>query len=93
MVGALSIEAAAKHLSARDIDGIVLGEGFSLRVIDAFLTVLAEDARFRNLPVVVTSNELRPLTICRTSKSSPAIRPPSWQPRCHWSATVPLRRI
>jgi hypothetical protein len=55
VVGALSIEAAAKHLNARDIDGIVLGEGFSPRVVDAFLTVLAEDARFRNLPVVVTS--------------------------------------
>ena len=82
VVGALSIEAAAKHLGARDIDGIVLGEGFSLRVIDAFLTVLAEDARFRNLPVVVTSTNLRPLTICRTSKSSPAIRPPSWRPHC-----------
>jgi hypothetical protein len=60
VVGALSIEAAAKQLSTRDIDGIVLGEGFSLRVIDAFLTVLAEDARFRNLPVVVTSSELAP---------------------------------
>jgi hypothetical protein len=55
VVGALSIEAAAKHLNVRDIDGIVLGEGFSPRVVDAFLTVLAEDARFRNLPVVVTS--------------------------------------
>ena len=55
VVGALSIEAAAKHLNVRDIDGIVLGEGFSARVIDAFLTVLAEDARFRNLPVVLTS--------------------------------------
>jgi hypothetical protein len=52
VVGALSIEAAAKHLNTRDIDGIVLGEGFSARVEDAFLTVLAEDARFRNLPVV-----------------------------------------
>lgn len=58
LVGALSIEAAAKHLNARDIDGIVLGEGFSPRVVDAFLTVLAEDARFRNLPVVVTSDQL-----------------------------------
>ena len=55
VVGALSIEAAAKHLNVRDIDGIVLGEGFSPRVVDAFLTVLAEDARFRNLPVVVTA--------------------------------------
>jgi hypothetical protein len=60
VVGALSIEAAAKHLNMRDIDGIVLGEGFSPRVVDAFLTVLAEDARFRNLPVVVTSEGLAP---------------------------------
>ena len=60
VVGALSIEAAAKHLNTRDIDGIVLGEGFSPRVVDAFLTVLAEDARFRNLPVVVTSDALAP---------------------------------
>jgi hypothetical protein len=60
VVGALSIEAAAKHLSTRDIDGIVLGEGFSPRVVDAFLTVLAEDARFRNLPIVVTSDGFVP---------------------------------
>jgi hypothetical protein len=60
IVGALSIEAAAKHLNARDIDGIILGEGFSGRVMDAFLTVLAEDARFRNLPVVVTADGLTP---------------------------------
>jgi hypothetical protein len=58
VVGALSIEAAAKHLNARDIDGIILGEGFSGRVMDAFLTVLTEDARFRNLPVVVTADGL-----------------------------------
>jgi hypothetical protein len=60
VVGALSIEAAANHLNTRDVDGIVLGEGFSARVVDAFLTVLAEDARFRNLPVILTSNELAP---------------------------------
>ena len=60
VVGALSIEAAAKHLNVRDIDGIVLGEGFSPRVVDAFLTVLAEDTRFRNLPIVVTSDGLTP---------------------------------
>jgi hypothetical protein len=60
VVGALSIEAAAKHLNTRDIDGIVLAEGFSPRVIDAFLTVLTEDARFRNLPVVVATDDLAP---------------------------------
>jgi hypothetical protein len=54
VVGALSIEAAAKHLNVRELDGIVLAEGFSPRVVDAFLTVLAEDVRFRNLPVVLT---------------------------------------
>jgi hypothetical protein len=58
VVGALSIEAAARHLNARDFDGIVLAEGFSARVVDAFLTVLAEDIRFRNLPVVATIDGL-----------------------------------
>jgi hypothetical protein len=60
VVGAFSIEAAANHLNTRDINGIILGEGFTARVVDAFLTVLAEDARFRHLPVVVTSNDLAP---------------------------------
>lgn len=60
VVGALSIEAAAKHLNTRDIDGIVIAEGFGSRVVDAFLTVLAEDARFRHLPVVVTGSDLLP---------------------------------
>jgi hypothetical protein len=58
VVGALSIEVAAKHLNTRDIDGVVLAEGFTARVADAFLTVLAEDTRFRNLPVVVTAHQL-----------------------------------
>jgi hypothetical protein len=58
VVGALSIEAAASHLNNRDIDGIVLGDGFTPRVVDAFLTVLSEDARFRNLPIAVTADQL-----------------------------------
>lgn len=57
VVGALSIDAAAKHLASRDIDGVVLGEGFSPRVVDAFLTVLSDDPRFRSLAVVVTANQ------------------------------------
>src|SRR5579859_6841175 len=60
VVGALSIEAAAKHLNTRDIDGVVLGEGFTDRVADAFLTVLSEDPRFRHLPVVATLAGLVP---------------------------------
>lgn len=59
VVGALSIEAAAKHLNVRDIDGIVIGDGFTARVLDAFLMVLSEDPRFRNLPVVAPSESKR----------------------------------
>lgn len=58
VVGALSIEAAARHLNTRDLDGVVLAEGFTARVTDAFLTVLAEDTRFRSLPVIVTAHQL-----------------------------------
>jgi hypothetical protein len=61
VVGALSIEAAAKHLNTRDIDGIVIGEGFTDRVVEAFLTVLSEDPRFRHLPVVATVAGLVPV--------------------------------
>jgi hypothetical protein len=98
VVGALSIEAAAKHLNSRDIDGIVLGEGFSPRVVDAFLTVLAEDARFRNLPVVVTSEGLTPAydlpnleIICGTpdrvaANASPLIRQHAFE--THLSRTL-----
>ena len=59
VVGALSIEAAAKHLNTRDIDGIVLSEGFTPRVVDAFLTVLTEDVRFRHLPIVVSAGSVQ----------------------------------
>src|SRR5664279_3524174 len=53
MVGALSVETAARHLNARDIDGIVVGDGFSPRMVEAFLTVLAQDTRFRDIPIAV----------------------------------------
>jgi predicted outer membrane lipoprotein len=56
VVGALSIEAGANHLKVRDLDGVVIGEGFSPRVTDAFLTVLSEDSRFRHLPVIVAGS-------------------------------------
>jgi hypothetical protein len=53
VTGALSVEAAARHLNARDIDGIVVGDGFSPRMVEAFLTVLAQEPRFRDIPVAV----------------------------------------
>lgn len=53
MIGALSVETAAKHLASRDIDGIVVGDGFSQRMVEALLTALAQEDRFRNIPVGV----------------------------------------
>jgi hypothetical protein len=53
LIGALSVESAARTLNARDIDGIVIGDGFGPRIVEALLTVLADDVRFRDLPVAV----------------------------------------
>ena len=53
LVGALSVESAARALNARDIDGMIIGDGFGPRIVEALLTVLAEDVRFRDLPVAV----------------------------------------
>jgi hypothetical protein len=53
VLGGLSVESAARHLNSRDIDGIVVGDGFSPRMVEAFLTVLAHDSRYRDIPVAV----------------------------------------
>jgi hypothetical protein len=53
LVGALSVESAARALNARDIDGMIIADGFSPRMVQALLTVVAEDVRFRDLPVAV----------------------------------------
>jgi GGDEF domain-containing protein len=56
VIGAFSVEAAVRYLNARDIDGVVIGDGLGPRVVDALLMALAEDARFRDLPVGVLNN-------------------------------------
>jgi hypothetical protein len=53
MVGALSVETAAKHLEAREIDGVVVGDGFSPKMVENFIELLVQDARNRDLPVSV----------------------------------------
>ncbi|MCC6779096.1 MAG: GGDEF domain-containing protein [Hyphomicrobiales bacterium] len=56
LIGALTVETAARHLNARDIDGVIIGDGLGTRMVEALTTVLAEDARFRDLPVGVLNN-------------------------------------
>jgi GGDEF domain-containing protein len=53
LIGAMSVETAGHYLNAREVDGIAIGDGFQPRVIEALLTVLGEDVRFRDLPVGV----------------------------------------
>lgn len=60
-IGALSIESAAKHLNGRDIDGVIVGDGMSPLMTDAFLAALADDARFRDLPVAVIGRIAQPI--------------------------------
>ena len=59
VVGAMSVDLAARCLNARDFDGIVIGDGLSPRMVVALLVVLGEDARFRELPVAMLGPEER----------------------------------
>jgi GGDEF domain-containing protein len=53
VIGALSVESAARALNTRDIDGVIIADGFGPRIIEALLTAMADDPRFRDLPVAV----------------------------------------
>ena len=53
LIGVLTLEAAARYLKSRDADGLVIGDGFGARHVEAMLTVIAEDTRFRDLPIGV----------------------------------------
>ncbi len=57
VIGALSIDQGAGCLNAREVDGIVIGDGLAAGSVDAFLALLAEDARFRDLPVAMLGGD------------------------------------
>ena len=56
LIGTLSIETATRYLKARNVDGVVIGEGLAARAVNGLLAVLADDARFRDLPVGVLNS-------------------------------------
>src|SRR5262245_50977282 len=58
LVGALSLETAQRYLDRRDIDGLVIGDGFSGRAIEALIASLGADVRFRDLPVIVADSRV-----------------------------------
>jgi hypothetical protein len=55
LIGTLSVENAARYLNTRDVDGLIIGDGFGPSTIEAFLTALASDSRFRELPIGLTA--------------------------------------
>ncbi|MEX0841935.1 MAG: GGDEF domain-containing protein [Xanthobacteraceae bacterium] len=57
LIGALSVETAARYLNSREVDGVIIGDGFSPKIVEALLTVLAENARFRDLPVAAANGD------------------------------------
>jgi hypothetical protein len=58
LIGALSFETAVRYLDARDIDGVVIGDGFSARAVEDFLDILRSDARYRDLPIIVADSRI-----------------------------------
>jgi len=53
LIGALAIETARSYLNAREIDGVVIGDGFNRAMVEDFLDELGADPRWRDLPVIV----------------------------------------
>jgi GGDEF domain-containing protein len=61
LIGALSIETARSYLGARDIDGVVIGDGFNRSTVEDFMEELGADPRWRDLPVIVPRDAAREL--------------------------------
>jgi hypothetical protein len=59
LIGALSIETARSYLGARDIDGVVIGDGFNRSVVEDFMEEVNADPRWRDLPVIVPCDSVR----------------------------------
>jgi GGDEF domain-containing protein len=53
LIGALSLDTARSYLSCRDIDGVVIGDGFNRSMVEDFMDELSADPRWRDLPVIV----------------------------------------
>src|SRR3974390_3030129 len=86
MIGALSIEAAARHLEAREIDGVVVGDGFSPRMLQPLLQLLAQDTRLRDLPVGLIGQSAAAIALPNIEEDDPA-------PNTIVARMVPLARL
>ncbi len=53
LIGALSLETARSYLGAREVDGVVIGDGFNRAMVEDFVEELGADPRWRDLPLIV----------------------------------------
>jgi hypothetical protein len=60
LIGALSLDTARSYLGARDIDGVVIGDGFNRSMVEDFMDELGADPRWRGLPVIVPRDAHEP---------------------------------
>lgn len=89
LIGALTVESAARYLNLRDVNGIIIGDGFGPSTVDVFLTALAEDSRFDDLPVGVVAD--LPATVDRVRLSG--IETVCGEPRDIVAHMMPLVRV
>jgi hypothetical protein len=54
LIGALSLETARSYLAARDIDGVIIGEGFNRADAEDFVAEIGSDPRWRDLAVIAS---------------------------------------
>jgi GGDEF domain-containing protein len=89
LIGALSVETAARYLNLRDVNGVIIGDGFGPSTVEVFLTALAEDSRFGDLPVGIVT-EL-PAAVDRVRLAG--IEPVRGEPEGIVAHMIPLVRV
>jgi GGDEF domain-containing protein len=53
IIGALSVDTAERCLAAREVDGVLIGDGLPASSVEAFLDALRSNALYRELPVAL----------------------------------------
>jgi len=53
VIGALSVDTAERCLAAREVDGVLIGDGLPASAVEAFLATLSSNALYRDLPVAL----------------------------------------
>ncbi len=61
LIGALSLDTAQSYIAARDIDGVVIGEGFNRSLVEDFIRDIGTDPRWRDLPVIAPASAACPV--------------------------------